>query len=152
VSIDVLLTWSTQRFQAIPVESRPRRIGVSNYTVGKLIAHAMNMMTGFSTLPLQIASILGFILTLFGCATVAFVLIRYFISGTTVPGFPFLASIISIFSGAQLFAIGIIGEYLARMHFRAMERPTYAVRTTIDDFSRETKAEGSIYSSQLQSN
>ena len=47
-----------------------------------------------------------------------------------MPGFPFLASVIAIFSGAQLFALGIIGEYLARMHFRMMDRPTYAVRST----------------------
>jgi undecaprenyl-phosphate 4-deoxy-4-formamido-L-arabinose transferase len=45
-----------------------------------------------------------------------------------VPGFAFLASVIAIFSGAQLFALGIIGEYLARMHFRMMDRPPYAVR------------------------
>ena len=47
-----------------------------------------------------------------------------------MPGFPFLASIIAIFSGAQLFALGIIGEYLARMHFRLMARPVYAVRSS----------------------
>ena len=50
--------------------------------------------------------------------------------GSTVPGFFFLASIIAIFSGAQLFALGIIGEYLARMHFRSMERPAYVVHET----------------------
>jgi len=138
VSIDVLLTWATQRFQAIPVESRPRTIGVSNYTVGKLIAHAMDMMTGFSALPLQIASILGFALSLFGCGLEIYLLIRYFINGVSVPGFLFLASIISIFSGTQLFAIGMIGEYLARMHFRMMDKPTYAVRATVGDPSRET--------------
>jgi undecaprenyl-phosphate 4-deoxy-4-formamido-L-arabinose transferase len=54
--------------------------------------------------------------------------IHYLVMGTTAPGFPFLASIISLFSGAQLFALGIIGEYLARLHMRTMERPTYAVR------------------------
>ena len=48
--------------------------------------------------------------------------------GGSVPGFPFLASIIALFSGAQLFALGIMGEYLARMHFRMMERPSYVVR------------------------
>jgi undecaprenyl-phosphate 4-deoxy-4-formamido-L-arabinose transferase len=50
--------------------------------------------------------------------------------GSPVPGFPFLASIIAIFSGAQLFALGVIGEYLARMHFRMMSRPSYVVRET----------------------
>ena len=89
----------------------------------------MNMMTGFSTLPLQLASVAGFTFTLFGMGTLAFVLIRYLLHGAAVPGFAFLASMISIFSGAQLFALGVIGEYLARMHFRMMERPPYAVRT-----------------------
>ena len=47
--------------------------------------------------------------------------------GYSVPGFPFLASIIAIFSGVQLFALGIIGEYLARMHFRLQDRPPYVI-------------------------
>jgi undecaprenyl-phosphate 4-deoxy-4-formamido-L-arabinose transferase len=44
-----------------------------------------------------------------------------------VPGFPFLASIIAIFSGAQLFALGILGEYLSKIHFRTMNRPPYVI-------------------------
>jgi glycosyltransferase involved in cell wall biosynthesis len=131
VSIDVLLTWGTERFAAIPVVNRPRTIGVSSYTVRKLVVHAMNMITGFSTLPLQVASLLGFVLTLFGVLILAYVLMRYMLQGTGVPGFPFLASIIAIFSGAQLFALGILGEYIARMHSRSMDKPSYAVRATI---------------------
>jgi undecaprenyl-phosphate 4-deoxy-4-formamido-L-arabinose transferase len=60
-----------------------------------------------------------------------YVLIRYLASGTSVPGFPFLASIIAIFSGVQLFALGIIGEYLARMHFRTMDKPPYIINSDI---------------------
>jgi glycosyltransferase involved in cell wall biosynthesis len=131
-SIDVLLTWGTTRFAAVPVRHEPRRAGASNYTFRKLITHALNMMTGFSTLPLQFASLVGFAFTLFGLATLVYVLASYLIRGGSVSGFPFLASTIAIFSGAQLFALGIIGEYLARMHFRMMERPTYAVRATIN--------------------
>jgi len=86
------------------------------------------MMTGFSTLPLQLASLVGFVFTIFGFLILAFVLGNYIVHGAEVPGFAFLASIIALFSGAQLFAIGIIGEYLARMHFRSMERPVYVVR------------------------
>lgn len=128
VSIDVLLTWGSTRFASLPVEHQPRAAGVSNYTFRKLVIHAINMMTGFSTLPLQMASIIGFTFTLVGIGVLIYVVGRYFIQGGSIPGFPFLASTIAIFSGAQLFALGIIGEYLARMHFRMMERPTYAVR------------------------
>lgn len=125
VSIDVLLTWGTSKFSALRVRHEPRRVGASNYTVRKLITHALNMMTGFTTLPLQVASILGFVMTIFGGFVLVFVIARYYIDGGSVPGFPFLASVIAIFSGAQLFSLGIIGEYLARMHFRMMERPAY---------------------------
>jgi undecaprenyl-phosphate 4-deoxy-4-formamido-L-arabinose transferase len=130
VSIDVLLTWGTTRFGALTVRHESRRAGSSGYTLWKLIAHALNMMTGFSVLPLQFASVIGFSFTIFGLLTLAFVIGRYLFYGSPVPGFPFLASIIAIFSGAQLFALGIIGEYLARMHFRMMDRPAYTVRST----------------------
>jgi len=127
VSIDVLLTWTTARFTAIKVRHVPRANGVSGYTVGKLIRHAINLMTGFSTLPLQIASVIGFVFVLVGVSILIFVAITYLIHGSTVPGFAFLASMIAIFSGAQLFALGIFGEYLARMHFRSMDRPAYVI-------------------------
>ena len=128
VSIDVLLTWGTRLFSRVVVRHEPRRVGTSNYTVRKLITHALNMVTGFSTLPLQLASILGFTFTLFGVALFGFVIINYFVLGGSVPGFTFIVSVIALFSGAQLFAIGVIGEYLARVHFRLMDKPPYAVR------------------------
>lgn len=128
VSIDVLLTWGTRRFTAVRVRHDPRTIGRSNYTFRKLTTHALNMMTGFSTLPLQVASFIGFALTLFGFGVLLYVAGRLLVE-ESVPGFPFLASIIAIFSGAQLFSLGIIGEYLARVHFRLMDRPPYVVHS-----------------------
>jgi len=128
VSIDVLLTWGTNRFCLTTVRHEPRKVGAYGYTFRKLVTHAMNMMTGFTTLPLQFASMVGFLFTLFGIAVLAYVVGRFILFGGSVPGFPFLASIIALFSGAQLFALGIIGEYLARMHFRMMDRPSYVVR------------------------
>jgi undecaprenyl-phosphate 4-deoxy-4-formamido-L-arabinose transferase len=131
VNIDVLLTWGTTRFAAITVRHAQRQYGVSNYTLRKLVVHAMNMMTGFSTLPLQVASILGFAFTLFGFLLLMYVLIHLLFEAS-VQGFPFLASVIIIFSGAQLFALGIIGEYLARMHVRIMGRPSSVVREKLE--------------------
>lgn len=131
VSIDVLLTWGTTRFASVLVRHDPRTIGSSNYTFTKLLIHALNMMTGFSTLPLQLASWTGFVFTLGGIGILIYVVGRFLIEGGSVPGFPFLASMIALFSGAQLFALGIIGEYLARMHFRTMDKPSYVVRDTL---------------------
>ena len=125
ISIDVLLTWGTNRFTAVPVKIDDRQFGRSNYTFSKLFVHALNMITGFSVLPLQIASMLGFIFAFFGLSILIYVIVQYLLVGTPVQGFPFLASIISVFSGVQLLAIGIIGEYLARMYFRAIDKPQY---------------------------
>jgi glycosyltransferase involved in cell wall biosynthesis len=132
VSIDVLLTWGTTKFGAVRVRHDERQLGRSSYTVGKLIRHALNMMTGFSVLPLQLASIIGFAFSFIGLAILTYVLVRFAFYGSTVAGFPFLASIIAIFSGAQLFALGILGEYMARIHFRSLDRPTYTVDKTIE--------------------
>ena len=130
VSLDVLLTWGSTRLCSLPVKHETRLAGESSYSYTKLFAHCFDVMTGFSTMPLQIASLIGFFFTLFGMGVFVYVVGRYLILGYSVPGFPFLASIIAIFAGAQLFALGIIGAYIARIHFRIMNRPTYVVRST----------------------
>lgn len=142
VSVDVLLTWGTTRVTDLPVKHDARRSGTSGYTFWNLLNHAADMMTGFSALPLRLASFVGFALTLFGVGVLVYVIGRLVLEGRSVPGFPFLASIIAIFSGAQLFALGIIGEYLARMHFRSMERPVYVVRGTTFHESSEKRPRG----------
>jgi undecaprenyl-phosphate 4-deoxy-4-formamido-L-arabinose transferase len=130
VSIDVLLTWASTQFASIKVRHDSRPFGGSTYTFRKLVSYVPLMMTGFSTLPLRFASLAGFAFTIFGFLVLVYVVGRYFLQGGSLPGFPFLASIISIFSGVQLFALGVIGEYLAQMHFRTMDRPVYTIRTT----------------------
>lgn len=132
VSIDVLLTWGTSRFGYVEVKHEKRLIGESHYTFRKLVTHALNLMTGFSTIPLRVSTGLGFTFILFGIVIFLYVFIRYLVQGGAVPGFTFLASTITIFSGVQLFVLGIMGEYLARMHFRLMDKPPYVIKTTTD--------------------
>jgi undecaprenyl-phosphate 4-deoxy-4-formamido-L-arabinose transferase len=74
----------------------------------------------------------GFAFTLFGLLALGYVLVVYAIYGSSVPGFAFLACLISIFSGAQLFSLGILGEYFAKVHFRIMGRPGSLVRESVN--------------------
>jgi len=129
VMIDVLLSWGTTRFTAVPVDEQPRAVGASNYTLGRLIRMYLLYLTNFSTKPLRFSNIVGFLFTLLGFGGFVYVLTIYFTAGS-VPGFPFLASVILIFSGAQLFALGIIGEYLARVFERTAGRRPYIVAKT----------------------
>lgn len=128
VNVDVLLSWGARSFAAVAVRHDERRAGQSNYTLRKLVRHGLNMLTGFSSLPLRVASLVGFGVMLFGVGVLVWVIGRYVIQGGSVPGFPFLASVITIFAGAQLFSLGIMGEYLARIHYRSIDRPAYLVR------------------------
>lgn len=127
VSIDALLSWATDRFGHVEVEHHPRAEGESAYTFRRLARHALDVSTGYSAIPLQIATGLGIATAVFGFLVLLWVVGRTLVTEDVVAGFPFLASTIAIFAGAQLVTLGIMGEYLARMHFRIMRKPTYVV-------------------------
>jgi hypothetical protein len=127
----VLLSWGTARFATTPVRQEPRKVGRSNYTLMKLFNHTLSLLTGYSTAPLRVASLIGFAFTFLGLLVLLYAVGRALI-GEHVPGFPFLASLIAIFSGIQLFILGILGEYLARVFNRCSERPPYVMSETID--------------------
>ncbi len=128
VILDVLLSWGTTRFTSVGVNiAQAER---TNYNFRMLVRAAMLILTGYSTLPLRFASWVGFAMTLFGLGVFIYVLVIYFTAGS-LPGFPFLASIIALFSGAQLFGLGIFGEYLARMFERSMDKPSYVIHEMV---------------------
>ena len=132
VLVDVLLSWGTSRFATVAVDEAPRAVGTSNYNLIKLIKVSLLVLTSYTTVPLRLASIVGFLFTLFGVGVLGYVLTIYFTLGS-IDGFPFLASTITIFSGVQLFALGIIGEYLARVFERTGGRPTYTISRTTEE-------------------
>ena len=127
ISLDALLTWSTTRFAVAEVRHDMRKIGKSHYTFRKLVRFMIDMTTGYSALPLRLATSIGFVTIGFGLILLAYVVGRPILSGESVPGFPLLASSIIIFSGVQIFLLGILGEYIGRMHFRVMNKPTYMI-------------------------
>ena len=143
VILDVLLSWSTSRYAAVEVEHEERVAGASSYTFSQLAGTALTWLTAFSTRPLRLASLIGLVATLFGLCVLVLVLLAYFVRGNPVPGFPFLASIITIFSGAQLLTLGIMGEYLARVHVRVTERPAYDVREVVGATAKTEQHAGS---------
>ena len=97
--LDVLLSWGTTRFAAVEVDHQPRREGRSGYTFGKLISHGVGMVTGYSILPLRIATVLSLVFMVFGFVYLAVVLVRFQLYGSPVQGWPTLASLISLLSG-----------------------------------------------------
>jgi glycosyltransferase involved in cell wall biosynthesis len=129
VLVDVLLSWGTSRFGVVYVDQLPRQSGESNYNFFALLKHAVLILTGFTTIPLRFASLVGFSFTILGIVIFGYVIFIYLTQGS-IPGFPFLASLITMFSGVQLFAMGIFGEYLANIFEHSMEHPSYLIKNT----------------------
>ena len=128
VFIDAMLDWTAQKVTSVSVEHH--RVASGNRAIRgrKLMAHAVNLITGLSVVPLQLAAWLGFLVTCFGVCLFAFVMVSYFLHGSQVPGFTFLAVVILLFSGAQLCVLGIIGEYLARVYLRLLGKPAFVIK------------------------
>jgi glycosyltransferase involved in cell wall biosynthesis len=133
VDVDSLLAWGTTHFGSVKVAHSERKVGVSNYTFRRLLAHAFDFLTGYSALPLRIATFVGLAASGFGVILLGWVLGHVLFGGDSVSGFPFVASTIIIFSGVQLVMLGLIGEYVGRIHFRVMGKPSYAILSSTDD-------------------
>lgn len=131
LSIDVLLSWVAARTTFVIVEHHPRRDGKSGYSLGKLALLAFDLLTGYSVLPLRIASGAGLTTALVGLLVFFYVVARRLLEPQYVPGFAFIASEVALFAGLQLFAIGVIGEYVARLHFRTMGKPPFVIRDEV---------------------
>ena len=127
VSIDSLLTWSTSTFHSIDVQHHPRLQGKSHYSFRKLVRFMIDTATGYSVVPLRLATTLGSIVTILGFIMFLWVTLRPLLTGVSVPGFPLLAASLAIFSGTQLLVLGILGEYIGKMHFRVMNKPSYVI-------------------------
>ena len=127
VSVDSLLTWSTSTFCSIDVQHHPRLQGKSHYSFRKLVRFMIDTATGYSVVPLRLATTLGSIVTIFGFVMFLWVTLRPLLTGVTVPGFPLLAASLAIFAGTQLLVLGILGEYIGKMHFRVMNKPSYVI-------------------------
>ncbi|GGK55718.1 glycosyl transferase [Planomonospora parontospora subsp. parontospora] len=130
-SVDVALSWGTAQIGSVGVHMNDREVGESNYNVRMLVRHAVNMLLGYSTAPLRMASYLGFLTGIIGLLLGGLVLWRFATGDTTVAGFTTITSMIAIFSSAQLISIGVLGEYIGRIHGGGLGRPTYVVRERV---------------------
>jgi len=135
ISIDVLLSWATNRVTDVEVEFASRAQGNSGYTTRQLVRHAVNMITGYSVRPLRWMSMFGLLCAAIGFALLFYVILSFLLGDASVAGFTFLAAAITLFSGVQLLSLGILGEYVGRMHFRTMGKPPYAIREATFDIS-----------------
>ncbi|MEP3482718.1 MAG: glycosyltransferase family 2 protein [Fuerstiella sp.] len=126
--VDGLLAWNTQKIQSAAVQHVPRQSGTSGYSIGKLMVLAINLFTNFSVLPLQIASAIGLTFSAAGLTAGTYYLVRALTTSIPVPGYASIIVAVMVLGGIQLLAIGVIGEYVGRMHLNVNRKPQYSMR------------------------
>lgn len=111
----------------IPVEHAPRRAGRSKYGLLRLLRLNMDLMTGFSLLPIQAVSLAGIVVAALGLGFALFLGLRRLLVGPEVEGVFTLFAILFFFVGLQILALGLIGEYVGRIYQEVRRRPRYVV-------------------------
>lgn len=126
--IDGLILQTTDNIGQVNVDHQLRREGRSNYTLKKLISLWLNMFTNFSVIPLRVSIVLGFIFSVYGLVYGMIILIERILNPDMAPGLASLIVSVSILSGVQLIAIGMIGEYVGRIFIAQNKRPQYTIK------------------------
>lgn len=126
--VDGLLAWNTRRIGQTPVVHEARQEGRSGYNVRRLSLLALNLFTNFSLMPLQIVSACGLFVSTAGFLLAFYYLACALASEIVVPGYASTIIAILIIGGTQLLGLGIIGEYLGRLHLNVNRKPQYRVR------------------------
>jgi glycosyltransferase involved in cell wall biosynthesis len=121
--------WVGYTQTAVPYERDARYAGETKFTLRKMLRFSLDAITSFSLRPLQIATVLGFLLSLIALLTIPLV-IGLRLAGETIPGFATVICIVLLLGGIQLITIGIIGEYVGRIYDEVKGRPLYLVRST----------------------
>jgi undecaprenyl-phosphate 4-deoxy-4-formamido-L-arabinose transferase len=114
----------------VPVAHAERAEGESKYSLYRLIRLNFDLMTGFSVVPLQLFALLGILTSAAAILFALFLIVRRFVVGAEVEGVFTLFAILFFFVGVIIFGIGLVGEYVGRIHQEVRRRPRYVVRRT----------------------
>ena len=122
-----LFSWIGYRQVPLHYVRKPRAAGRTKWNYLRLSNFAMEGVTGFSLVPLRIASFCGVVISIFAFLFAAWVVLRTLLFGADVPGYASIVVLISFFSGIQLLTIGILGEYIGRIFNETKKRPLYII-------------------------
>jgi dolichol-phosphate mannosyltransferase len=131
------IAWAGFAQTSIEYDRDPRNAGASGYTYRKMIRLALDGITGFSNLPLKMATIAGFLVSGITFLVSLYALYSRFVSKDYVPGWTSLILAVLFIGGVQLISIGIIGEYISRISTNVRKRPLYVIQEKNTDASSE---------------
>lgn len=127
-----LFSWIGYKKKEILYDRNPRAAGETKWNYIKLFNLAIDGITSFTTAPLRIASVLGFLVSFFAFVYITYLVVRTLLFGTDLAGYPSMMAVILFIGGVQLLSIGIIGEYVGRIFTETKRRPLYFIEESHD--------------------
>lgn len=128
-----MYSWIGFRKKEVEFMQGDRVAGASSWSYGRLFSLAIDGITSFTSVPLRISTVIGFIVSLLAFCYMIFVFVKALIWGDPVQGYPTLVVLILFLGGIQLLSLGIIGEYIGRIYNETKNRPDYIVRVFNDE-------------------
>ena len=128
--------WIGYKTKWVEFENTERVAGETKWSFWSLFKYSIDGIVNFTNAPLQIASVFGIVFTIVAFIAIIFIMVRKFIWGDPVSGWPSLVCIIVFLSGIQMFCIGIIGQYLSKTYVEVKERPHYILSESNKDVEK----------------
>ncbi len=123
-----IFSWVGYETKFIPIENVERAAGRSTWNFQSLFRYSLEGIFAFSTMPLTLASHLGIIFCIFALIMIIVTVVKKLVFGEDVSGYPTIICLVSLLGGTQLFSMGIMGNYLAKMYIETKGRPKYIVK------------------------
>ena len=123
-----IFTWVGFRTKWMEYENVERVAGQTKWSFWKLFLYSLEGITAFSTVPLELATVFGFLFCLAAFVLTCVIVVKTLLWGDPVAGYPSLMSVVLFIGGVQLFTIGILGQYLAKTYLETKKRPVYIVK------------------------
>jgi polyisoprenyl-phosphate glycosyltransferase len=124
-----MTVWVGYTQAAVPYRRDPRHGGRTKFTLAKMLRFSLDAISSFSHRPLQLATLLGFMISTLAFVAIPVVIVLKLL-GSYLPGFSAITILILLLGGIQLITIGIIGEYVGRIYDEVKGRPLYLVKGT----------------------
>jgi glycosyltransferase involved in cell wall biosynthesis len=126
-----LYAWVGFRAEPLPYVPAQREQGASHFSPMRLLRFSLDGITGFTTWPLRVVSVLGAIVAALAFLYGGFLTVHYLLHGNDVPGWTTVVDLVLLFAGVQMLSIGVLGEYVARIFEEVKRRPLYLVRRRV---------------------
>jgi len=128
--LDGLILDVTRSIQIVDIDHQARFKGAGNYTLKRSVSLWLRMATSFSTLPLRLATLLGFSMTLISVLMIGFVVVYRLIHPEMQAGWTSMMAVVLFVGGVQTFCVGMLGEYLGRAYLKINGKPQFVIRAT----------------------